>query len=395
MISLVKIYLKGYNVRKKITIKDIAQELNVSVATVSRALNGEKGVNPDLRKKVVKKAQDMGYFRWSSLQLFNGEPKKIAVIFPENDYFWERVEKGVQDAQELLQHFDIDLKVFRTMGHNLSQQNQLLESIMQKEDIDGLALVPADFTQLDYFINALYLKGVAVTTFNIDAPLSKRLFYVGQNSSQAGRVTGKIFASLLKGKEGKISILTSNKRAPSHMGRWQGLIDFVHKNDMPLDVSQVVEAKDDEESYEVTRDKLLEEKDLLGIFVSTAFGNIGVGKALKEKGKKELVVIGNDLGEGWIPYIKEGIIDCCLFQAPYLQGYLTLVFLAKFLLFEENPPDKNIFLPIIPVFSENLDGDFLNFERCVTRHASLTYQFSEIDQREEFLPSIIDYKEVR
>ena len=55
MISLVKIYLKGYNVRKKITIKDIAQELNVSVATVSRALNGEKGVNPDLRKKVVKR----------------------------------------------------------------------------------------------------------------------------------------------------------------------------------------------------------------------------------------------------------------------------------------------------------------------------------------------------
>ncbi|HXL02432.1 MAG TPA: LacI family DNA-binding transcriptional regulator [Candidatus Atribacteria bacterium] len=365
--------------RKKITIKDIAQELNVSVATVSRALNGEKGVNSDLRKKVIKKAQNMGYFRWSSLNLLNGEPKKIAVIFPENDYFWEKVDKGVQDAQELLQHSEIELKFFRTTGHNLAQQNQLLENILQKEKIDGLALVPADFTQLDYFINALYLKGVAVATFNIDAPLSKRLFYVGQNSNQAGRVTGKIFDYLLRGKEGKISILTSNKRAPSHMGRWQGLIDFVHKKGLSLDVSQVVEAKDDEEAYKITKDKLLEEKDLLGIFVSTAFGNIGVGKALKEKGKKDLVVIGNDLGEGWIPHIKEGIIDCCLFQAPYLQGYLALMLLAKFLLFEENPPDKNIFIPIIPVFSENLDGDFLNFEQCVTRHASLNYQFLDTD----------------
>ena len=120
----------------------------------------------------------------------------------------------------------------------------------------------------------------------MDAPLSKRLFYVGQNLNQAGKATGRIFNNLLNDKEGKISILTSNKRAPSHMGRWQGLIDFVHKKGLPLDVSQVVEAKDYEEAYQITKDKLLEEKDLLGIFVSTAFGNIGVGKALKEKGKK-------------------------------------------------------------------------------------------------------------
>ena len=54
-------------------------------------------------------------------------------------------------------------------------------------------------------------------------------------------------------------------------------------------------------------------KRFTGYFVSTAFGNIGVGKALKKK-EKDLVVVGNDLGEGWIPYIKEGIIDCCLFR---------------------------------------------------------------------------------
>ena len=98
--------------RKKVTIKDIAQELNVSVATVSRALNGEKGVSPDLRKKIIIKAQNMGYFRWPSLNLLNGESKNMVVIFPENDYFWERVEKGVEDAQELLQHFGIEIKVF-------------------------------------------------------------------------------------------------------------------------------------------------------------------------------------------------------------------------------------------------------------------------------------------
>ena len=36
------------------TIKDIAKEANVSVATVSRVINNYKWVSPDLRERVLK-----------------------------------------------------------------------------------------------------------------------------------------------------------------------------------------------------------------------------------------------------------------------------------------------------------------------------------------------------
>ncbi|MDK2896497.1 MAG: LacI family transcriptional regulator [Candidatus Atribacteria bacterium] len=366
---------------KKVTIKDIARELQVSTATVSRALNGKEGVNSHLQKKVIAKAQEMGYLRSFYPNLLDAKPKEIAVIFPGNDYFWEKVEQGVLDAQQLLQNFGIKLKIFRTEGHNLAQQNQLLENIFQKEKIDALALVPADLTQLDYFINAFYLRRVAVATFNVDAPLSKRLFYVGQDLNRAGRVAGKIFECLCRRREGEIVILTSNKQAPSHVGRWQGLIDFVHKKHLPLDVSRVVEVKDDEEAYRLTKDKLLEEKKLCGIFVSTAFGNLGVGRALREKGKKEIVVVGNDLSSEWVPYIKEGLIDCCIFQAPYWQGYLALVFLARFLLFKQAFSEKSFFLPVIPIFAENLDESFLHFEQEIARASFLSSQLFEKEGR--------------
>src|SRR5699024_4354664 len=44
-----------------VTIKDIARELNISVSTVSRALRDTFDVSPKTRKKVLKKAKELGY----------------------------------------------------------------------------------------------------------------------------------------------------------------------------------------------------------------------------------------------------------------------------------------------------------------------------------------------
>lgn len=46
---------------KSITIKDIARMANVSCATVSRALNGEAGVRPELRERIFQICREYGY----------------------------------------------------------------------------------------------------------------------------------------------------------------------------------------------------------------------------------------------------------------------------------------------------------------------------------------------
>lgn len=45
----------------KVTISSIAQLLNVSAITVSRALSGQPGVGKELRKKIIVKAKELGY----------------------------------------------------------------------------------------------------------------------------------------------------------------------------------------------------------------------------------------------------------------------------------------------------------------------------------------------
>ncbi len=348
--------------RKKITLQEIAKNLGLSVATVSRALNNKGRISQEIRRKVLLKAQEMGYITGLSRRfLISGrEGSTVAVVFPESDFFWRDVERGVNYAVSQVKRQGIKVELYRTDGHNITQQVEHFERFLKQKDLSGVVFVPADTTQLDYYINALFLKGVAVATFNTDAPLSKRLLYVGQNVNQAGRVAGELFLKSLGHKaEGKILILSSNKKAPSHVGRWQGLIDFVHGKNLRFDVSRVFEANDEERAYQLIKEQL-EKENYLGIFVTTAFGNLGAARAVEEHNDRELVFIGNDVTDEWISYLKSGVIDYCLFQEPCLQGYLAIRMLVEHLFYQIDLKCKTLYFPIIPIFKECIGDRFIS-----------------------------------
>lgn len=65
------------------TIKDIAERLNVSISTVSKALNGADDVSEALRSKVLDTAVEMGYTRRG---LKKPDRKKLAVFIENMDY---------------------------------------------------------------------------------------------------------------------------------------------------------------------------------------------------------------------------------------------------------------------------------------------------------------------
>ena len=47
--------------KKKVRLSDIAERLNVSTVTVSKALENKEGVGDDLRKQIKEIAEEMGY----------------------------------------------------------------------------------------------------------------------------------------------------------------------------------------------------------------------------------------------------------------------------------------------------------------------------------------------
>jgi Transcriptional regulators len=68
----------------KVTIKDIAKALGVSVATVSRALNGSHEIHSLTKEKVLSKAKELRYKpNIQARNLIKRRNNMIGVVVPE------------------------------------------------------------------------------------------------------------------------------------------------------------------------------------------------------------------------------------------------------------------------------------------------------------------------
>jgi LacI family transcriptional regulator len=123
------------NMEKDITIYDLARKLNISSATVSRALKNDPVVNKKTRKKIADLAEEMGYrSNHFARNLRNQTTQTIGVIVPRlNSYFMSTVIAGMEN-------------VVNTEGYNLiisqSSESVIKEkasaSTMFKNRVDGL-----------------------------------------------------------------------------------------------------------------------------------------------------------------------------------------------------------------------------------------------------------------
>lgn len=70
--------------KKNVTMSDIAQRLNVSNVTVSKALGGKEGVSDELRIKIQELADEMGYrYNSSAKAMKDGYTSNIGILVAE------------------------------------------------------------------------------------------------------------------------------------------------------------------------------------------------------------------------------------------------------------------------------------------------------------------------
>jgi ribose transport system substrate-binding protein len=87
---------------------------------------------------------------------------------------------------------------------------------------DAILISCSDAGKVTGAINDAVDRGVAVMTFDSDAPESKRFAYYGVDDIKTGRSTMAELATLMGGK-GKVAILAGNQNAPNLQRRVQGV----------------------------------------------------------------------------------------------------------------------------------------------------------------------------
>ncbi|MCV9927098.1 LacI family transcriptional regulator [Flavobacterium sp. LS1R49] len=128
---------------EKITIYDIAEKLNITAATVSRALNNNPKIKESTRKLVMETAASMNYKQNRlALALQSGRSNNIGVIVPRIDSnFFASVIRGIEE--ELHPH---GFQVIICQTHeNPKRENENLHTLLDAQ-VDGILMSVTDVT---------------------------------------------------------------------------------------------------------------------------------------------------------------------------------------------------------------------------------------------------------
>ena len=127
-----------------VTIKDIARALDLSVSTVSRALNDDNNIRQETRQKVLATAKQMGYMKSPvAMNLKFGYTKTIGVIVPEmTTPYASLVIDGIQNVC-YANHYKV---VIASSGEDAEKERQSIE-IMYQFMVDGIIACRTDNRQ--------------------------------------------------------------------------------------------------------------------------------------------------------------------------------------------------------------------------------------------------------
>jgi LacI family transcriptional regulator len=137
----------------RITITDIARELNITASTVSRALAGNTRISEATRDMVQAKARDMGYEPNAiAASLRKGKSDTIGMIVPRiNRHFFSSVISGVE---EILNPAGYNLVICQTQ-ENYEKERKAVQTLLRNQVgciILSLSVQTRDFKHLEEVI---------------------------------------------------------------------------------------------------------------------------------------------------------------------------------------------------------------------------------------------------
>lgn len=338
-----------------VTTAEIANKLGISRATVSRVLNNNPNVNENTRKMVIEEVKKMGYTpNEAARSLVMKKSRKIAVVvFSEPKFFWEQIKSGVNSAASELSTFGTNVDFFVTDILNPESQVDLIQRLPQ-EGYDAIALAPNNANILLEPVNKLIENGTPILLFNVDIPATNRLCYVGCDYIKSGMLAAEILAQSLN-KTGDVCILTLKDQVMPIEYRITGFRSEISQYNNISIKSVIGFNRKSEGVYEEALKLIETNQNLKGIYVS--FGALEqVAQAVIDSGKtRDINVVGYDLSNEIAEYIKKGAVTATICHEPFMQGYLSVKILHKYLDNGTLPISSAMYTKLEAIFRNNVD----------------------------------------
>ncbi|MBM7649645.1 LacI family transcriptional regulator [Bacillus ectoiniformans] len=126
-----------------VTIYDVAREANVSMATVSRVVNGNPNVKPATRKKVLDVIERLGYRPNAVARgLASKKTTTVGVIIPDiSNIFYAELARGIEDIATMYKYNII----LSNSDQNKDKELHLINTMLGKQ-VDGLVFMGSNIS---------------------------------------------------------------------------------------------------------------------------------------------------------------------------------------------------------------------------------------------------------
>jgi len=289
---------------------------------------------------------------------------KIGLIAKsESNPVFQAARVGAQDAaKELGEKYGCDIEIlWRTpAAEDAQKQAQLLEQLVVV-GVDGIAISCTDAAKTTPAINKAVGKGIAVATFDSDAPASKRFVFHGVDDVECGRAVARELAARLGSSGGPIAILAGTQTAPNLQARVRGVKEELAK----LPALKLVDVYYHKETAQDAAAKVRE--------VQTAHPEIAgwamVGgwplfsDALMDWTPGKVKIVAVDALPAQLKYVEKGIVQTLLAQRVYGWGHRSVELLVEKLHNNQTPKTPRDVAELDSVTADNVEAYGKNWEK--------------------------------
>lgn len=345
--------------KKAYTTKDIARLAEVSRATVHRVLHGKGPVSDQARKKVEDVLNRIDYKpNVLARSLQSSRTIVIAAIVPSDrgDVFWKHALQGLESARAAFSIYGVQIDQYLFDQTKVQSFKKVTGEVLESKP-DGIIIVPFFYKEsVDFFIQCVS-RDIPYISFNTHVDHSQGLGFVGQDLFQSGHLAARLILKTQK-HEGTILIIhiDEDKSNSMHMQEKEdGFRHFLINQAYDKKLVETINIRVNNEEHLTQQLGQLFEKfhDISGIFVTTSKA-YKVAKFLKYR-SSEQVLVGYDLVEENLKYLRSGQIDFLINQNSRHQAHMSASYLVDHLVFRKEVPKQKL-LSLDIIIPENLSS---------------------------------------
>ncbi|MCM1180470.1 MAG: LacI family DNA-binding transcriptional regulator [Clostridium sp.] len=188
-------------VTKNVTMSDVAKDMGVSTVTVSKAITGKDGVSKEVREKILKRAEELGYVYTKGLKDNRAHKQyNIGVLvagnFMSTDAFYSNLYQRITMELIAQGHFGI-LEIVTKQAENenvlpnvlvnhkvdgIIMMGQMSQAYIEKIRETGVPLIFMDFELEDMQVDSIIsdgMYGACMMTRYLIAQGHKKIGYIG------------------------------------------------------------------------------------------------------------------------------------------------------------------------------------------------------------------------